>query len=154
GFWADTLVIHQLKLDLDIAAKSIDEIKGHLHADSLSFTADTNKHFVQHIDLKADSLGTERRFTLNSSIMDLNMTGRFTYVPLVNNLLYNAVSYFPSLKLNYDSALAHTTQSFRFDMTLKNMKPVFDIFYPDVYVAPNTTLEGRYLSDVRDAEIE
>lgn len=154
GFWSDTLVIHQVKLDLDLAAKSIDEIKGYLHADSLSFTADTNKHFVQNIDLKADSLGNERRFTVNSSLLDLNMTGRFTYVPLISNLLYNANAYFPSLKLKYDTALAHTTQSFRFDMALKNMKPVFDIFYPDVYVAPNTTVSGRYLSDVRDAEIE
>lgn len=154
GFWNDTLIIHHVKLDLDLKAKSIDAIKGTLHADSLFFTADTNTHFVQHIDLTADSLGNERRFAVNSSIMDLAMTGSFTYVPLINNLLYNANAYFPSFKLNYDSTLARITQTFRFNVALKNMKPVFDIFYPDVYVAPNTTLSGRYFSDIRDAELE
>ena len=154
GFWKDTLTIHQVNLNLDLAAKSVDEIKGVLYADSLSFTADTNKHYVQRISLEADSLGSERRLVVNSSILDMDMVGKFQLVPLVNNLMYNANIYFPSLKLKYDSALAHMTQSFRFNMMLKNMKPVFDIVSPDVGVSANTKISGRYMSDVRTAEVE
>lgn len=153
GFWKDTLLIHSLNLNLDLAAKSVDDIKGVLYADSFSFTADTNTHYVQRIALLADSLGDERNLEINSSIVDLSLVGKFTLVPLVNNLMYNANTYFPSLKFKYDSALAHITQSFRFDILLKNMKPVFDVVSPDVFVSSNTKLSGSYFSDIRNAEL-
>jgi hypothetical protein len=154
GFWKDTLIIHDVHLNLDMAAKNIDELQGKFIADSLSFTADTNTHFVQKIDVSADTADGQRRFQVYSSLLDLNMTGNFKFVPLINNLLYNANSYFPSLKLKYDTALARTDQRFNFDITLKNMKPAFDVFVPDLFVTPNTTLSGRYFSELRTAELD
>lgn len=153
GFWKDTLVIHKAKLSMNLAVRTIDDMKGRLDVDSLSFTVDTNEHFVQHIDVQADSLDGERRFLINSSIVDANLAGDFKLVPLINNLLYNANSYFPSLKLKYDSVLAHTSQRLHFDITVKNLKPVFDIFSPGVFVSSGTTISGRYFSDVRTAEV-
>ena len=153
GFWKDTLVIHKANLSMNLAIRTIDEMKGRLDVDSLSFTVDTNRHFVQHIDVQADSAEGERRFLVNSSLLDANLAGDFKLVPLVNNLMYNASSYFPSLKLKYDSVLAHTSQRLHFDITVKNLAPVFDIFSPGVFVSSGTTVSGRYFSDVRTAEV-
>lgn len=154
GFWKDTLIIHQVNLGLDLSTSGIDEIKGRLDADSLLFTAGVNKHFVDHIEVRADSLADERRFTVNSSLLDANLAGDFKFIPLINNLLYNANSYFPSLKLKYDTAMAHTSQRLHFDIAVKNLKPVFDIFSPLVFVSPGTKVSGRYFSDLRTAEVE
>lgn len=154
GFWNDTLVIHRVKLSMDLSVKNIDEIKGRFDADSLYFLADTNEHFVPHLDLQADSLDGERRFVINSSLLDANIAGDFKFVPLINNLMYNANSYFPSFKLKYDTLRARESQRLHFDIAIKDLKPVFDIFSPGIFVSPGTTLAGRYFSDVRTAEVE
>jgi len=154
GFWKDTLTIHRAVIRLDVATSGIDDIMGIVEADSLSFVVDTNEHFVEHFDVMADSTENERRFQISSSLLAANITGDFKFIPLINNLMYNADSYFPSLHFKYDSVTARASQRLHFDINVKDLKPVFDIFSPGVFVSNNTSLVGRYFSDVRTAELE
>ncbi len=77
---------------MNIAVRTIDDIKGRLDVDSSIVHGGHQRTFCAAIDVQADSLEGERRFLVNSSLLYASLAGDFKLVPLVNNLLYNATS--------------------------------------------------------------
>lgn len=153
GFWKKSLIIHQAKLNLNLAAGGLDDLKGTLFVDSLDFTAEGKDHFVNRISLAADSSDGKRTVQVGGSLLTANFSGDFTFIPLINNLIYNANEYFPSIKVPYDSVAARQSQLLYFDIDVIEMKPVWDIFSPKVFVSSGTKIEGKYFSEVRTAEV-
>jgi len=153
GFWNDTLIFHRAKIAMEMKAGSLDNLMGSIRLDSISFSADTKTHYVENISIQADSVVNDRRIKIGGSLLDAEITGDYTIIPLANNLMYNLNDYFPSFKLKYDSVLARKAQRLYFDITVHNLQPVFDVFSPKVFVSPQTTLNGKYFSEVRSAEL-
>jgi hypothetical protein len=84
--------------------------------------------------------------TLNSDMLDIEATGAIKYTALVHDIREFIHAYQQRLLTSKTFVPNYTKQPylFKYRLHLKDINPLFSLLAPEVYVAPNTTLEGVF----------
>lgn len=80
---------------------------------------------------------------ITSSVLNASVQGKLNFNTIVDNLKYQFSQVLPIL-LQAEKSEDEKKSDFTYNVTVKNLQPVFDIFLEDLEVADGTTLNGFY----------
>jgi hypothetical protein len=152
-FNRDSLTLNHGLVTLNCRGSSLDDIVGTIYIDSLDFTNKNEKHFLKDLKFTADTFLTSRSLKIQSSYLDASFTGGFKINELTENVKMQFVKYIPSLNLEFDKKLAQKESNVVFDLHVKNLDPIFNIFLPELHIAPKSKIDGSYISKIENLDI-
>jgi polyisoprenoid-binding protein YceI len=139
--------------DLDFTGTDLDSIVGTAVLNNTYLLYRHKDVFIRSLALDASKEEDYRRIKLTSDMVDANMNGVFQ----VKELISDAQMLFKELKLFYEQDRLSLNQYYaqkkpterkayksEFDVNIKNINNLLDLYYPGVYVSNNTLLEGEF----------
>ena len=125
-----------------------DSLKGTLLLDDVSYCDAQGDHEFGDIQFHSTRSGGQPVIELRSTLADATVRGPFLPTKLPDALRSVVLSVFPSLEEQV--RYAHAEQHFDFDLELKEMGPVLDMFLPELELAPGTEAHGSFDSRTFD----
>ena len=141
------------KLNVDMRGLSLDEIVGDIFLDSTYFMYDNEVLEVDRFKLISENDSLGRTLRLNSPLANMYIAGDFDYTTLFNDIQDVFKEYSLIFRNNSEEIrnyYASNKKEFAdyyyldYDINLKNINPVFTIFYPDFYLSKETKLVGSF----------
>ncbi len=159
----DTALLHNLKLtshevflqsyaDIDIRGLELDSIEGtaHLKKSVLRIADETLQ--VDSVHLISEKHKDGRALTLRSSIADLSLTGNFYYSTMFHDIQMLVHEFALNLRNDpaaikaYYGAKPPTVHKYKadIDVLIHNANPVLNLVDLDLYVSPETAINGQF----------
>lgn len=152
---ADVLTHIETEFKLDFKGTEIDSILGKAELKNTNLVYKDRELFVKSFYLTINKSGNGKIIDLNSDIMDADMKGDFYITDLLADvpILCKEVELFygqdkKQLTDYYLSKLIIPRRNYnsQFDFNLKNVNGLMDLYYPGVYIARNTLINGGFSS--------
>ncbi len=144
-FRPDSNVIVSAYINMDITGKDIDHFRGYLIMDSIVYSENDIPYFFPGFSLNIDQDEYPRKnIHLSSDLLNVDISGRFTYVQAFAAVQKNLYSQLPNL-IPLPKLLDSTQVAFdqQFDLSLKITKsiPLLDHFIPDIRIDKGLIVE-------------
>lgn len=81
---------------------------------------------------------------IRSDIVDASIEGNINFVEVADNIIYQLDQLFPIITNDTTIKEFDTLNYFNYAVTIKNLNPLLNIFVPQLQIAKNTNIEGRY----------
>jgi len=147
------LNIHKSKLSsiisttftVNMKGKNIDDLVGQIRICGTDYIQGDKKHHMETMVInsvyKTDD--STKTIDIHSDIVDARFSGKFKFIPLLNEIKKQVNHVAPSLKMTPDDKIEYTPQDFYFYFIFTHPALLTDIFMPDLYISDQTTVEGR-----------
>lgn len=135
------------RLDVNVEALSINDFKGVAKAYSTSFCVgeeDEQEYFLGEVSLSSTRSPDGQRILFNSSLVDVEVVGKFEINTLANGLLSAVHSVLPSLVVKDEQTWVVQDQQFDFSINLKNFTPISELFIPALDFSAETEISGSF----------
>ncbi|MBE9480639.1 MAG: translocation/assembly module TamB [Bacteroidetes bacterium] len=144
----DSTIVLSTNLNINFVGNNLDDIQGKILIDSTFYYEKNKKYYLDHFALVIIvDTNNHKNIQLHSDIIDVDLKGDFLFTelyPSFKKLFSNYIDvYYNDAKDIPEDSL---TQSFDFQVNLKNTANVSELFYPDLLVIPNTEISGSYNS--------
>jgi len=140
----DSIGLLSTKMECDFVATSIDDIKGMVRFDSTIYTEGNKTYILDSLIVKSVQRDSGKNgLTLSSDLIDLSVDGNYAFsqiVPAIKNFVKNFSGNLAAKIPGSDNAKLQ--QQIDFNLLLKNLDPLTELFVPNITLAPNTTLSG------------
>jgi len=131
-------------ITVNISGKNLNTIQGSIEFDQFSYTVDNRTFDVDDFTLTIDR-GVEDRFEITGSAGTALITGNLALSEVENNFNYQFSQLFPSLYGESGKSYKNNTQDkFKYEAKFASPNNFLRLFYPELYVAPNTEISGEY----------
>jgi hypothetical protein len=140
---AEEEVTGAVKIDANFKGNNIDDAEGRLLLSELFFKNKNGAVDISEILLDNSPVGNEGKLTLQSDLIDAEVTGQYSFMTLGNSLREFYSSYLPS-SLNRTPKGIDDPNNFRFHVQLKNFSSVTNLIDPDFTIDDNVEIEGVY----------
>ncbi|WP_234735280.1 translocation/assembly module TamB domain-containing protein [Tellurirhabdus bombi] len=152
GFLGDSLTIHS-EIDAQLIGNKLDELVGTARFRNGYLTLGKRSLIVDTLSVYSELEGRERTLTIDSDLLRGTLLGDYQVTQAVDDLQRLVKEY--SLNFAGDAAGMATyyrnkrpttaaPYSIDYALLLKNIQPLFNFLYPDLYISPNTHLFGRF----------
>ncbi len=148
----DSLMYLSTKLDIDLSGNQFDNLQGIIKLDSTRYWENGKLYPMDDFTLSVTRDGYEYALLrIFSDIADVSVEGEFLFREMPNlvqsfmNQFLDTV--FVDLSVPADIAI---TQDFIFDVEVKNLKPITELFYPPLQIAPGTRITGGFNSKINN----
>ena len=140
-------------LNVDMQGLSFDEILGDIFLDSTHFVYGDKEITVDRLMLTSEKDSLSRTLRVKSPVVDLHIFGDFSYQEFFSDLKQVYDEYKLIFRNNSDEINAYYASQKKdfsdyyyldYDINLKNINSVINIFIPDFYLSPNTELIGGF----------
>lgn len=132
------------EMDIKFIAKNYDRWQGSIKVHNSSVRNSVDSYFFEDIVVESNSFQDSNKFiTLKSNIVDFDVKGEYTLAGIRDAFGYH-IQKFTSLNSNEFKA---PEADFSFQLHVKDMKVISEIFVPDLIVESNSKISGRYFSD-------
>ena len=138
------------KLSMHITAKgqgdNLDNLRGDVFIHDLHYS-ENGKELKLHMDtLRAkENPDKTKLLEFKSELADISFQGNFNFAELPNSFMYVLSKAMPSMFDNKVITLKND-QEFAYDVNLKNIDPITEIFVPDLVLSHHTEFSGRFNS--------
>lgn len=152
----DSLALLSASVNANFSGKTIDDLVGYISINDFSYTASPSKKIQlpgqQGVYLNV-SVNTDlsKQLMLRSAFVDANVKGNYQLINFINDVKSRINQILPSAKLKVDEQLQSIPQKFNYDVHLKQIEPVLNVFLPELSVSKGVKLDGVYNS--QDNEI-
>jgi len=138
--------IASVKFDMlsNFKGDNLDNFEGEIFVWDLEFARNNSTFIVDDIAVKAERGMNKARLDVQSSALDLEVDGNYTFADLPDLLLNFVNNYLPSLRLTNKNVTYN--QDFSFDLKLKNSDAIFQTLVPGLLVSNGTTASGTFNS--------
>lgn len=152
--FADTTTTFSGKIIADIQDLNIKSLTGNVSIQNLKFVlSDTNVFSINHLNAQMTNNKLGNSLKIYSDILDLSMVGNYSlddvgndvasivkqYIPKFNFKQYNeAKNISDSIEVEY-----RNKSTFEFSATIKNPKPIFFLFAPNIQLSNNVAIYGK-----------
>ncbi len=121
---------------------SPDSLLGDLHVQGISYCQGIEEFDLGDMNLSSDRRDGKNILELDASFAEAKVIGEFLPTKLPDALAHIVYSVFPSASaaVRYD----HDPQDFTFEVTTREMAPVFALFLPDAEIAPGSKVTGSF----------
>lgn len=141
-FYPDSqATIQGATLQADLKGRHLNDLQGSVTMDNLEIDTDSRLHRVQHLTLTAKGTQSERRVTLESDLINANISGDIDFYNLWPYYQSLANSLIPALRLPSRDA---SVQDFDFLLEIGDFEPIAAFFAPQLTLAAGTTLSGHF----------
>ncbi len=139
-------------IDIDSRGLQLDSLFGNAFFKKLTFIYRDDTLRLDSIQVISTSSRQNRKLTLNSTLLDVNLEGNYYYSTLFQDVSTLFHEFYLNLR-NDKKALAdyYATKNKRsqvydvaFQMNLRNVNPLFDLLDLNIKVSKNNLLEGKF----------
>ncbi len=145
----DSMTSLSAKLDIEFKGDNIDNMQGNIQVDSLLYTEGTKNLKINNIILTVNSdENNNKKLKFISDITDADISGNFKFTDMPVSIEKFLEDYIPSFvnsnktKQTFDIP----AENFTYNIVLKDISPLCNIFFPVLNVASNSVLKGNYNS--------
>lgn len=155
GFIKDPLFVRSY-FDVNTKGLSLDSLFGSIVLRNTLVNYNGKVLTLDSIHIISDRNETDRQLKLRSSIADFSMQGNYKYTSLFNDLSRLSQEFYLSLK-NDRAALSNYYKQKKetslqkyyatFELTVHNMQPLAVLGDVDLFISPDSKLNGNFLND-------
>lgn len=143
-----------VKVKADFTGGSIDEMKGEINVDSLTFVSPDKNYFMQNLKLTATQKDEHNKsLNITSSFLKGNIEGDYSYRTLPASVLNIMRKYVPALILP-DRKTIETENNFYFDLHLFDTELLSTVFQIPLKLYTHSTLKGYFNDKAQRIRIE
>lgn len=140
----------------NFSGKDIDNLEGSLSIDSFEFAHDNKSYNLENFTLTSSIEPDYRTLTINSDIINGNITGQYHFSSLLHNLQKTANIYFPALftqktdekprkgKVEKEDKIVSFEDNFNLHFTIENTEKLSDILSLPVIVFEPVKIDAAY----------
>ena len=134
------------KLWCNFIGNNLDDLEGRINIDNTTYTESEKEFILDHFSLiTLKDTGNYKKIMLSSDVIDAIIKGNFKFADLYPSCLLFLDRYMSTDYLGIYSVPDNIpAQSLEYEITLHNTADLCNIFYPELMVAENTILQGRY----------
>lgn len=131
------------KIKVNGSGTSMNDFEGVFKLTDLTYEEQGESFDIDQLDaevyrsIKGDSL------IVKSDVVDLDFKGVVDLDKIGDNIVYQATQIFPAFFKEAEPT-DDPNSKFEYSITVKDLNPIFDVFYPEVQIADGTTLFGQY----------
>ncbi|MBN2747530.1 MAG: translocation/assembly module TamB domain-containing protein, partial [Bacteroidales bacterium] len=144
---SDSLGVISGKIAVDALGNNADNLQGQIKIDSLYYYLKNRTYVGDSVLVMATGSNDNRSLVLNSKYVDGLIEGQFRFADL-DKIYYYLMENFLPATFNNESAEAKLSSiknlDFVYDFNFKNTSDLFSIFYPDIYLANQSKLNGFF----------
>ncbi|HRS54083.1 MAG TPA: translocation/assembly module TamB domain-containing protein [Bacteroidales bacterium] len=148
-FKRDSMPILSANMVMKFKGNNIDNIFGNILVDSLYYSEGKKKYFINKINLLVDNDDkNNKKLELNSDFVYASVCGsfKFSYLPAsLDNFLDDYLPSFVLYKKSY-SDVNLPEENFVYEINLKEINPLFELFFPKLKILSNALFKGNYSS--------
>ncbi|MBA3899798.1 MAG: translocation/assembly module TamB domain-containing protein, partial [Bacteroidetes bacterium] len=133
------------KISIKLTGDKLDNIEGVIDLHNTYYSEKELSYYASKISLTSEINNQEKLLSLNSDLAEAKIRGQFNIEYLVaslTDLFYHAISS-QSFPLQ---APKDKVQDFVFEIDLKDIKPVTELFLPAIEIGKNTQFSGKFNS--------
>ena len=140
-------------LNVDMQGLSLDEILGDIFLDDTYFQYDGKELQVDRLMLTSEKDSLSRTLRIKSPIVDLHIFGDFNYSAFFQDVIDVYDEYRLIFRNNSEEIKAYYANQNKdysdyyyldYDINLRDVNSVINLFVPDFYLSPNTRLFGGF----------
>lgn len=140
-------------LNVDVTGLTLDDVLGVAYLSNTHFAYNDREIFIEQANLISEKDSLTRTLKINSPVIDLEATGDFDYSVLFHDLARLYEEYKAILKNDSKELQAFFTQEkkspkgsyyLNYDINLKNINPLVNLFIPDFRLSVDTHVKGKY----------
>lgn len=125
---------------------SIDEMKGEIDVDSLTFTSPEKNYVLNTLKIRATQKDAQnKQLAIESNFLKANIEGRYSYRTLPASLFNIVKEYIPTL-ITSDKKTKETENDFHFNIHIFNTDILSTVFNIPINIYTHSTIDG-YIND-------
>jgi hypothetical protein len=139
-------------LDIDAKGNSPDNFEGTVKVLNTSYYENGKEVSIDTILVFTNETAKGKILKINSPMVDAHIEGIFNFNDLPNSATELAKAYAPALFAEENTYRKRKTkdQSFDYDITIKDLTPITELLIPELYISPNSFINGYYRSADKD----
>ena len=135
------------RINFNLKGNSLDNMLGSVDINNTYYTEKKNSYYINKIELVSRKNNETKELSLNSDLIEASITGKFSIEYLSSSL----VTIFENIISANKQTVKRGTpsdkiQDFVYDINLKNVQPLTELFIPELKVDKNTRLSGNFNS--------
>lgn len=142
------------KINADFEGTNINDIKGRINVADTKFIVDSDIVDVKNFTLFTGIKDKVKKISLESDFLKANLMGKYELPYLIQDFWYIIYSNLPNFTPPRYNLRSYSSNSFKLDLKVDNINEILNIFYPDVYVSNNTSLNWNYRYSSPDIKLD
>jgi hypothetical protein len=128
-----------------ISGKNVNSYQGTIEFDRFIYTVEDETFDMDDFKLTITRGKDEDQFTINGSALEANITGKINLADVVDNFNYQFSKIFPAIYGERAYSYKQPKEDrFAYSATFYNPNNFIHLFFPDLHIARNTTINGSY----------
>lgn len=128
----------------NFAGNNIDNLTGNINLKSAFFEKEGLDFDINDLNLEASGSGDDRKLSLSSDLAEAGISGNFQFETLQSSFDKFINNYVPSYEGQGKTTAAPVGNNFSFSIHLKDISTFTEFFIPELYIAPDTRVEGTF----------
>ena len=141
------------QIKVDITGNNIDNLNGLIRIEKINYTQGNEKYKLNEFNLTSTEERGVKTIELHSDFLNGKLDGEFKVLDLPLSVQKLLSVYLPSYFKNSATERQLTPQNFNYNLEFDNTVDVTRLFFPDIKIAPKTTLHGKFNSLKNELEI-
>ena len=155
---SDSLAVLSTKLNFNFYGNTADNIRGLIKIENTKYSRGKDIFKMNSLTLNTfnDAEG-QRKIELRSDFVVADLYGNFKFTDLpdaFNNFIKKYLPSFTPIKEKYIAQEQQRDEKFMFNILLKNTSEVSRLFFPELQIAENTSINGSYNSKLNDVRLK
>ena len=128
----------------NFTGNDLDNFKGEIYLWDALYRNSETQASIEELSMNSYTEDEIDFMMLESSVADISLNGKFTFITLLNNLQKFVSHYHPSLPIEFDES--NVEDNFDFEIKLKDTKELTTTFLPFMELAGETYINGSFNS--------
>ena len=144
----DTVAVFSGDLDIDGKGSNLDELNGNLHSSHLDLKKSNGIIHFDQVNLLIDQSANKNSITLESSLADIDVSGRYSSKTLPGSISNFLQTYFPSFFKPEVGKKTETANgdSLHLKIYTKNMEPLAILLKTPLKISENSILQADFIA--------
>jgi hypothetical protein len=133
------------QISILLTGDNIDKLTGRINFDNTIYKYQGKEYKLSTFDLNLEQDVSPKTIKLNSGVADVRLNGDFNLSNLGNAFTQVFSVYYPTfVKQSEEQKQKRNYDNFDFRIKVKKLSLVNGLFLPDLMIAPNTIVEGKF----------
>jgi len=130
------------KFKLDLKGNNLNNIKGTIKLEGLDYSENGKQYKLPDLLIQIDRSPTIDRLNIWSDLANLSIQGKVDFNTILTDLQQQSSTLFPRLIDPSAHTKKTSTNSFEYDVELKEINKLLAVVYPDLKIANGTRIKG------------
>jgi len=132
-------------LDVKISGNTLDNLLGEIKITNTFYNENNESYTLKNLNILAENNNQIKTLQLQSDIADGELTGDYNLNDLSESFTNFLHNYIPSY-IKKDNRATSSTENLEFNFKVENYDGVTKLFFPQLKIAANTSVSGKYNS--------